>query len=208
MIPQASLGDSAMNGRVYGTAILILLSIIASFGMRHLTRFATVFLFSVVTAIVSIFIGLLASNRDGMPLNEVVGFPGVLSENWPPGYQELDLNGDKPSSTITFFLLFSIFFPSVTGIMAGSNRSGDLRNPSKSIPTGTLGAWLASSIIYLTLILLFGTVCTGPFLRTAQPPNGLHVGVVAWPTKWVALVGCLLSSIGAALQCLAGYEYS
>lgn len=42
--------------------------------------------------------------------------------------------------TLNFFVLFSIFFPSVTGIMAGSNRSGDLRYAAKSIPTGTLSA--------------------------------------------------------------------
>ena len=39
-----------------------------------------------------------------------------------------------------FFMLLSIYFPSVTGIMAGSNRSGDLQDPAKNIPKGTIGA--------------------------------------------------------------------
>ena len=47
----------------------------------------------------------------------------------------------------------------LAGIMAGSNRSGDLADPQKSIPIGTIMAILTTSTVYLSSVLLFaGTV--------------------------------------------------
>jgi potassium/chloride transporter 4/5/6 len=61
--------------------------------------------------------------------------------------------------TTTFTILIGIFFPSVTGIMAGSNRSGDLADAQKSIPVGTICAILTTSTVYLSSVILFaGTV--------------------------------------------------
>ncbi|KAG8133148.1 hypothetical protein E2320_010960 [Naja naja] len=64
-----------------------------------------------------------------------------------------------------FTMLVGIYFPSVTGIMAGSNRSGDLRDAQKSIPTGTILAISTTSFIYLSCIILFGACIEGVVLR-------------------------------------------
>lgn len=51
------------------------------------------------------------------------------------------------------------FFCVILGIMAGSNRSGDLADAQKSIPIGTICAILTTSTVYLSSVLLFaGTV--------------------------------------------------
>jgi amino acid transporter len=49
--------------------------------------------------------------------------------------------------------------------MTGTNMSGDLKDPQKSIPSGTIAATLTTSIIYFTLALLFGSSITGAVLR-------------------------------------------
>ncbi|MDR0544679.1 MAG: amino acid permease [Odoribacteraceae bacterium] len=51
-----------------------------------------------------------------------------------------------------FFILFAICFPAFTGMTAGVGLSGDLKNPGRSIPLGTMGGTLAGLLIYLLIV--------------------------------------------------------
>jgi len=68
---------------------------------------------------------------------------GVLNlwGDWP-GFPEKGFEG------IDFWIVFAVFFPATTGILAGANMPGDLKNPRRSIATGTLWAIVISTVIY------------------------------------------------------------
>ncbi|XP_069047202.1 solute carrier family 12 member 7 isoform X2 [Lepisosteus oculatus] len=108
----------------------------------------------------------------------------------------------------TFFtLLVGIYFPSVTGIMAGSNRSGDLRDAQKSIPIGTIMAIATTSFIYISCVLLFGACIEGVVLRDKfgdSVSGNLVIGTLSWPSPWVIVIGSFFSTCGAGLQSLTG----
>ncbi len=73
----------------------------------------------------------------------------ILRDNLAPQW-----SGDN-----TFFPVFAIFFPAVTGLMAGLNMSGDLRDPSRSLPRGILAAIVFSGLLYVVIaFLLAGSV--------------------------------------------------
>jgi len=70
-----------------------------------------------------------------------------------------------PSGEIAFWAGFAIFFPAVTGVMAGLGLSGDLRNPESSIPLGSIMAVLVCFIIYLILPVLLALGADSSALR-------------------------------------------
>ena len=70
----------------------------------------------------------------------------------------------KQSVKIQEFFLTLTFLPLI-GIMAGSNRSGDLADPQKSIPVGTIAAIAVTSTVYLASVLLFAATVDPLLLR-------------------------------------------
>lgn len=103
------------------------------------------------------------------------------------------------SGEVTFWQGFAVFFPAVTGVMAGLGLSGDLKDPGRAIPIGAIAATLVGFGIYLVLPVLLTMGASSGDLRddalvwTKIAPFG------AWlilPGLWAAI---LSSAIGSAL---------
>ena len=71
-----------------------------------------------------------------------------------------------PDKNIHFWLLFAVFFPAVTGFTQGVSMSGDLKDPGKSLPTGTFSAVFVSIVVYFAVATVFAGVVPNEILMT------------------------------------------
>ncbi len=138
-------------------------------------------------------IGLsLASLLLGSPLEE------VEVEMWTAS------NNNRES----FWVVFAVFFPAVTGIMAGVNMSGDLKNPSKSIPKGTFAAIAVGYIIYMGLPIILAnrasaeSLIADPLIMRKISYWGDAILIGVWGATLSSAVGSILGA-PRVLQALA-----
>jgi len=108
----------------------------------------------------------------------------------------------------SFWVVFAVFFPAVTGIMAGVNLSGDLENPGRSIPRGTFSAIGVGYLVYMTVpVLLVLKAETGALISDSLVMQRIAVwGPAILLGVWGATLSSAVGSILGAprvLQALA-----
>lgn len=161
------------DARMASTAVLAVFFIIAWFGADWAVKVQYLILTVLALSLVSFFSG-------DTPTED---FQAIVA----PAY----LPGDS------FWTVFAIFFPAVTGIMAGVSMSGDLREPSKSIPRGTLAAVLLTFVIYAAQMIWLAVNAD----RTELVTNSLIMQRIARVPALI-LAGLWAASLSSALASL------
>ena len=101
-----------------------------------------------------------------------------------------------------FWALFAIYFPSVTGFIAGINMSGDLENPGENMTRGTLYALLVATIVYFLQIIFYG----GGFAREAliATPFKVMVDNALFGAGFMVAAGVYAATLSSALGRFVG----
>ncbi|NKI25343.1 amino acid permease [Arenibacter sp. 6A1] len=114
----------------------------------------------------------------------------------PVGEEGKNENENGLPEAIGFFIVFSIIFPAFTGMTAGVGLSGDLKNPGRSIPLGTLAATLCGMLMYF-LIAWKLTVSAPP--EELADTSRLIMADIAWQGWWLIPLGLAAATISSAL---------
>lgn len=115
--------------------------------------------------------------------------PEILQANLAPAW----------TKEYSFFTVFALFFPAVTGIMAGVNMSGDLKDPRKSLPRGTLLSVGFTFLIYVGVGLLLALSNS----RETLLGNTFVMKNTAWSPALV-LAGVIVATLSSALGSMMG----
>ena len=120
--------------RIIGTAVLFLLVIIAFISTSIAIKTQFIILGAIALSLLSVFVGFFI-HPDAAPQ--------IVSTDF------------TPFKDFSFELVFAVFFPAVTGFTAGVAMSGDLKDPKKDIPKGTMWSIIIGFVVYLILGISF-----------------------------------------------------
>nr|CAH0110870.1 unnamed protein product [Daphnia galeata] len=208
--------DGAINDiRIIGTATLIFICAICGLGAKYETKMKDAMFIVMMVSFSNFLVGsIMGPSSESEEARGFIGYSiDLLNENW------------KPSYTITsgqmqnFISVFSVYFPSNIGILAGANVSGNLKNPNKAIPKGTILAIIICSMSYVGIAI----ICAATVTRAAtgiveelhngtnlncNDTNGCNYGLyndyqaMALVSAYAPLnyVGCFAATLSSALS--------
>ena len=165
-----------LNIKVVGIVTTVVLSLLALFSTKAAIRAQFVILGVIAFSLISFFLG----SPIGGEGHELFKGPVENSEN--------------------FWVVFAVFFPAVTGFMAGVNMSGDLKDPAKSIPKGTFMAVGVGYLIYMVVPFFFAyradaaTLVGDNMIMQRLAYWGIAIIMGIWGATLSSAVGSLLGA--------------
>ncbi|XP_042690715.1 solute carrier family 12 member 3 [Centrocercus urophasianus] len=140
--------DPTNDIRIIGVLTVTVLLGISLAGMEWEAKAQILFFLVILVSFINYLVGtVIPASAEKQAKGFFSYRADIFAQNFVP-----DWRGPEGS----FFGLFSIFFPSATGILAGANISGDLKDPAVAIPKGTLMAIFWTTVSYLVLSATIG----------------------------------------------------
>ncbi|KAK7579906.1 hypothetical protein V9T40_000535 [Parthenolecanium corni] len=173
--------------KLFASAAVLLLWMINSFGVKWVIKIQFLLL------LVLLFAGLDFAVGSFVHTDEKNGFQGWISDNFVENLFPLYTNG------YSWFSVFAVFFPAITGVLAGINMSGDLSRPSEDIPNGTLAALFTGAGLYLVFVTFLGSTCTRAALLT-----DFTIAAKVSAFSILLLAGVYVSSMSSCLGAMYG----
>ncbi len=158
---------------VVGVSVLVIVLAVSLLGAQFAMRTQYVIMFVIVASLVSFF---------------------AASGNAPA---QIQVWGEFPKTS--FWVVFAIFFPAVTGIEAGAAMSGDLKDSKKSLPMGMLSAIAVSFVVYVLVAYYLDHLATSDALIA-------NTNIMMDISRWRLLIaaGVLGATMSSALGSVVG----
>uniref|UniRef100_A0A7E4VI10 Solute carrier family 12 member 3 n=1 Tax=Panagrellus redivivus TaxID=6233 RepID=A0A7E4VI10_PANRE len=210
--------DGGINDiRIYAGAICTILQAIIFIGTEFENKTQLLLTVSIIISLISHFVGTVMPSTPSQLLSGISGYSlSTFTGNlWPDGHNRE-----------TFIAAFGVFFPAMTGIMGGANMSGDLKDPSKAIPKGTMWAIVVTIITYFWCMIVTAATtvrdadCVTPpfdadgnyvmpdcvFNSTCKCGLANDFTIMAQQGAWSPLItlGVIATTLSSASGCLIG----
>ena len=178
-LPEVGLSSSLNSIRLWGSIVLAVVTLVTLASTALALKMQYVILALIALSIFSILMG---------------------SPDLVPASPQLEPTEGAPS----FAVLFGIFFPAVTGFTAGVNMSGDLKDPKKSLPLGTMAAIGAGLFVYVGLAIFLAYRIPAELLlgNTSVLVQVAWVPVLVVAGIWGATISSAMGSILGAPRIL------
>lgn len=133
----------------------------------------------------------------GILVLAIVSFFWGATQSWD--VEILASNWAAVDNNVQFWVIFALFFPAVTGFTQGVNMSGDLKNPTYSLPMGTFSAVFLSIVVYLLAVLFYaGSMAKTDLINVANPMTQVAA------LDYTIVAGVFAATLSSALASFLG----